>query len=551
MNIRAIITFSLLSISALLYAATGVDTLIVDLDAPRNGSFTKTFESALGKAIKKSKGRPIVFRLNPGKTYNLTRGDAIEKPYFISNTTAPWEAENETKHIGILIKGASDITIDGQGANILTHGEITPWVIDSCSNITIKNLSIDAADPSVPEMTVVSVTPTSLVARVNSSSAYRIDSGKLYWRGDKWEFTDGIAQIYNPELGTSIRTSSPIGIANSVSEIEPGLIEFSFTATPSDAKPGCIYQMRHSLRTEAAGFIYRSKGIMLENINFHFLGNFGVVAQTSSDITFTGLNYATNPQTGRINAGFADFLQVSSCSGMVKIDNCNFKGAHDDPINVHGTHLRIVESLSPKKLLVRYMHPQTRGFQNFFPGDSIAITNPITLLNTAKSTVESAKMISDTDILINLSEAVDTTGLVTSQAVIENLTLCPSVSITNSTFTLTPTRAILVSTWRPVTIENNTFIKCPMPAILIADDARSWYESGPVKNVTIKNNRFIDCTNPVIAILPENSIDQGSVHENITITDNFFNQPATIVAKSVKNLKINGNKPSNPDLELR
>lgn len=197
------------------------------------------------------------------------------------------------------------------------------------------------------------------------------------------------------------------------------------------------------------------------------------------------------------------------------------------------------------------MHPQTRGFQIFFPGDSIAITNSMTLLQCEKSVIETAQMLSDTDILLNLVHSIDTTGLASNQAVVENLTLCPSVSITNSSFTLTPTRAILVSTWRPVTIEHNTFIKCPMPAILIADDARSWFESGPVKNVIIKNNRFINCANPVIAILPENNIDKGYVHENIRITDNFFNTQATIVAKSVKNLKISGNKPSNPDVELR
>lgn len=551
MKFRTIITLSLLNLSSLLYAGIVGDTLVVNIDAPQKGSFTKTFSSALDKARKKSGGRHIVFRLNPAQTYNLTRQNTIEKPYFISNTTAPWEAENENKHIGLLLKGVADITIDGQGAKILTHGEITPWVIDSCENISLKNFSIDAIDPSVPEMTVMSVTDSTLVAQVNSSSNYRIDAGKLFWVGNQWKFTDGIAQIYNPELGTSIRTDSPVATAKYVREVEPGIIEFSFTTTPNDAKPGCIYQMRHSLRTEAAGFIYQSKNVTLQNINFHFLGNFGIVSQTSSDITFSKVNFASDPQTGRINAGFADFLQVSSCSGLVKIDSCRFCGAHDDPINVHGTHLRIVKSLSPQKLLVRYMHPQTRGFQIFFPGDSIAITNSMTLLQCEKSVIETAQMLSDTDILLNLVHSIDTTGLASNQAVVENLTLCPSVSITNSSFTLTPTRAILVSTWRPVTIEHNTFIKCPMPAILIADDARSWFESGPVKNVIIKNNRFINCANPVIAILPENNIDKGYVHENIRITDNFFNTQATIVAKSVKNLKISGNKPSNPDVELR
>jgi len=45
--------------------------------------------------------------------------------------------------------------------------------------------------------------------------------------------------------------------------------------------------------------------------------------------------------------------------------------AHDDAINVHGTHLRIVERLVGRKVKVRFMHPQTFGFMAFNSGDEI------------------------------------------------------------------------------------------------------------------------------------------------------------------------------------
>ncbi|GAB1358240.1 hypothetical protein MASR1M31_00180 [Porphyromonadaceae bacterium] len=61
-----------------------------------------------------------------------------------------------------------------------------------------------------------------------------------------------------------------------------------------------------------------------------------------------------------------------------------------------------------------------------------------------------------------------------------------------------------------------------MSAILIADDARSWYESGPVHDVTIRDNRFIECGEPVIWIHPENETTEEPVHKNITITNNTF-----------------------------
>ena len=61
-----------------------------------------------------------------------------------------------------------------------------------------------------------------------------------------------------------------------------------------------------------------------------------------------------------------------------------------------------------------------------------------------------------------------------------------------------------------------------MSAILISDDARSWYESGPVSDVTIRNNFFVECGSPVISIAPENDRPEGAVHRNIRILANRF-----------------------------
>lgn len=82
-----------------------------------------------------------------------------------------------------------------------------------------------------------------------------------------------------------------------------------------------------------------------------------------------------------------------------------------------------------------------------------------------------------------------------------------------------------------------------MSAILIADDANSWFESGPVRDVTIRGNRFIHCGEPVINIWPENRTARTDepVHRNIRIEGNFF-QGGGISAKSVQGLTVSGNR---------
>ena len=117
--------------------------------------------------------------------------------------------------------------------------------------------------------------------------------------------------------------------------------------------------------------------------------------------------------------------------------------------------------------------------------------------------------------------------------VVEYITWTPEVEIRGNYFARTPTRAILLTTRRRSVIENNLFFRIPMASILVSDDARSWFESGPVRDLTIRRNTFMECSSPVIAITPEVERYDGPVHSNILIEENRFimTDPAESVLK--------------------
>jgi hypothetical protein len=135
--------------------------------------------------------------------------------------------------------------------------------------------------------------------------------------------------------------------------------------------------------------------------------------------------------------------------------------------------------------------------------------------------------------------------------VLENITWTPSVTIQNSRFEGTVTRGTLITTRRKVLIENNVYYRTGMHAILIADDASGWYESGPVMDVTIRNNQFIECgynsfpDNYIIKIDPQahQLIPGYYVHKNIRIENNVFKayDYPVLSAKSVNGLVFAGN----------
>lgn len=532
---------------ALLAAACAVSASELTIHVkPPKGDATATMRNALKKASRHN--GPVRIQLAPG-VYDFHSGKADTLFYRVSNTASEREWPTGMKHVGVLLKNQHDVTIAGdEGVKFVTHGEMTLWVVDSCRNITITGITVDAADPSVAEMTVTERTDHTLVARVNKDCRYEVRDGRLYWIGEGWEFTGGIAQIHRPTSGTSTRCESPLDRVKRVTEKEPGLLEFDYGEAKS---PECVagetYQMRHSIRNEVGGLINRSENVTLSDMHFAFIGNFGIVSQFATDVSFLRDRWVPLAESGRTNVGFADFLQMSSCRGLVRVEDCEFKGSHDDPINIHGTH-QLIADAGKDELTVHYMHSQTFGFLGFTAGDTIDITDPQTLIPVARAVVAEAVMTDEYNTRLRLTEPLPAM-LEAKGMVVENVSWCPAVVIARNKFSHTPTRGILVTTWRPVVIKDNLFTNIPMASILIADDGRSWYESGPVKNVTIEGNRFVDCVSPVIDITPECTKYTGYVHSGITIARNRFESKSgapAIRARSVDGLTVKDNSSNRP-----
>lgn len=510
--------------------------------SPEQGKDNENLMLALEKAAG-YKGKPVTVRLSPG-IYELDRSKSTQVLYHISNTTSESEDPDPTKHIGLYLHSLKNITIDGCGSTLQMNGEMTSFVLDRCEGIILKNLNIDYKHPTQTEVEVLEEGKDYLIVQVHPTSQYRIVDEQLEWYGDGWSFKNGIAQSYDRASNMTWRSWSPMENLIRAVELRPNVLYLQYKEKPQVGLH-IVFQMRDSFRDEVSGFVNRSKNVQLENLNFYYLGNFGVVCQYSENVTFDRCNFAPRPDSGRTNAGFADFIQVSGCRGMIDIRNSRFSGAHDDPINIHGTHLRVTEFLSPNRLKVRFMHDQTFGFEAFFKGDDIELVDPLSLLAVEKAKVKEAKLVTPREMELTLSGPLSPEVIQRKDLVVENVLWTPEIRITNNYFERIPTRGILITTRRKSLIEGNTFYGMQMSGILVADDGLSWYESGPVHDLTIRRNTFFNCGEPVINIDPENREYKGAVHKNITIEENYFymrkNSSSVIRAKAVDGLVIRHN----------
>ncbi len=306
---------------------------------------------------------------------------------------------------------------------------------------------------------------------------------------------------------------------------------------------GWVYQNRNTFRDYAAVFMQRCKNIKWKNTNIYFMHGMGFVSQLCENITYDSFYVGPRKGSGRTCAAWADIFHFSSCKGNIKIKNSYLSSANDDAINVHGTYLRIIDVISKQKIKVRFMHPQTYGFNSFSIGDSIEFIRAKSLIPFSKNVIAKSVLLNDKEIELTLEQVIPDN--IQTNDVIENTTWIPDVKICNTKITLIPTRGILVTTRGKVIIEDNEIVKTNMSSILIANDANSWFESGYVENVIIRNNKFIECGEPVIKIHPENSeiITGYSVHKNIQITNNQFELKNKLIlsAKSTRNIEFTNN----------
>jgi len=319
-------------------------------------------------------------------------------------------------------------------------------------------------------------------------------------------------------------------------------LHFAVAAAPAPGiVPGMVLQARDGIRDQVGVFIVHSRDIRFRRVGIHFLHGLGVVGQFSRDLTFSQMDLSPQEGSGRTVAGFADFLHLSGCRGLIRVEDSRFTGAHDDPINVHGTHLRITGQEGERRIRVRFMHPQTYGFAAFHAGDEIEFVRAASLMAYAGGRVTAVERVSPRELVLELADPLP--AAIQEDDVIENITWTPEVEIRRNRFARIPTRGILISTRRRVIIADNHFLRMQMSAIEIGSDADAWYESGRVMDVTVVGNHFIECggpNHPVLHIAPANRSVQADapVHRGIRIEHNRFEtaDAPVLAAKSTAGL---------------
>lgn len=444
--------------------------------------------------------------------------------------------------LGFSIKDMNNFTLDGGGSEFIFHGKMQIAHIDNCSNITLRNFSVDWQRPFISQGEIIASTESYLDVKIDKNEyPYEVVDGKVFFIGEGWKLPilTMYSTLYDKKTGNIAYNTWDATLGDifekPVEEIEDGVLRFHGKPAIQVEPNTTIVSLFH-VRYFATGIgVTNSKDILWKDIKmYHSLSN-GFWGFRTENITMDNASVTINTVKGRYFSSVADASHFSECGGKIRILNCAHTGQGDDFINVHGTSVKIMGRLDSHTIKV-----PTKGKGS---GNSIEVGDEYWFIKQPEAQRGSVGIVSEKTrtedgefYYISFKEPIPEN--ISNGDFIECKTWCASVEIRNCRIQKKHrARGILVTTPKKVVIADNYF-NTAGTAILIEGDFDYWYESGANTDVLVCNNTFDNCLTSgnkignrgqwgeaVITITPSHipaTVDMEPYHKNIRIKNNRF-----------------------------
>ena len=526
-------------------------------------NLSSKLQEALTSIHQKYNAEEVTLRFEPG-TYHFHPEGAAEKVYYISNHDQP-----NPKKVGLALENWEALTLDGQGASFVFHGQMLPVSLIQSEACTLKNFSIDFENPHIAQVQIVKNDAEEGITFQPAPWVKSRINEKGYWEtyGEGWTHVPQAGIAFNEETRHLLYQTSDLWCpTNGVKEVSARM----FLAPDWKDKrlvPGTIVAMRTWQRPAPGIFLAENKDTRLENIKVHYAEGMGLLAQLCENITLEKFSVCLRDGTDpRYFTTQADATHFSGCKGMIRSCGGLYEGMMDDAINVHGTYLKIVKRVDNHTVHGQYMHGQSYGFRWGDAGDEVQFVRSATMeLLDGKNKIAAIRPVDQPTekgakvFEIRFEQPLDASITEKEGFGIENLEWCPEVYFADNVIRNNRARGSLFSTPKKTLVERNVFDHTSGTAILLCGDCNGWFETGACRNVQIRHNKFINSltnlfqfTEGIISIYPEipNLKDQqkyfhgGEGQPGVVIEENEFHtfDRPLVYAKSIDGLVFRKNK---------
>ena len=489
-------------------------------------------------------------------TYHFRSPAAMS--FYVSNHDNPMP-----RNVFLPITNVTDLVLGCDGrAEFVFHGEGIGIALQDTKSVRLRGIGVDWDRPYFNEVTVDNVDEDGKIVIAADPRQFPLgldEKGRLVAVGEGWRKDPHLLEVFDgvklSRTGGAWIDGSAVALGGNRFRLMHDMSKARFVSPP---KRGDFATLRSGWRPNPAVHLYRAEGTVVEDCVVHSSAGMGLIAQRCENVVVRGTGRALDRTagsfaracTGRRLSLQADATHFSNCKGIVVVENCLFEGMNDDAINVHSTCLCIERMETPTRILCRYRHPQSVGFEVFLPGERLRAIHARTMEpSEALVRVVAAEMPSSDQVLLALASPLPE-GIGVGDAV-ENADWQPSVIFRGNVVRNSSPRATLFTTPGRVVCEENVFEHLSGQAIHMSGDTADWYESGGCREVLIRNNVFRDVCilsgKGVVQIDPnvkEIVAQKARYHRNIVVEGNDFIQEKGLLlyARSVSNLVWRANR---------
>ena len=460
----------------------------------------------------------------PGDTLNIKPTQAFEEYQYISNN------DPSMKRIAFQLQDVKDFTIDGNGTVLMFSGHISPFNLERCTGITVKDMTIDFKRAFVSEGKITAVGKGFFEVEFPEYYDITFREGNLVFRDENNEtYPYSNLLEFDPvrkEVAYHVHDYWIWTESSQAEQVVPGRYRF-YRDDYGDGTVGNVMAFGASYRNNPAFTLLDCDGFNLVDVKLYNCCGMGVIAQSSKDIELLRMDVEPTPGSDRVISISADATHFVNCKGYIRMIDCIFRGQKDDATNVHGWYMAVDKVLAKDKLLLRWRNDAQFGIEFIKPGMTLELVDNQNMETYSRAKVKAVNHINSeyTEVILD-GELPDR---VKPGDVVAEDDGYPDVLISGCYIGNNRARGLLIGSRGKVVIEKNTF-HSPGTAILFEGDGRYWYEQSGVRDVVIRDNVFDNCMygaaswgSAVIAVgsgIPDK--EHSRYHKNILVENNVF-----------------------------
>lgn len=480
----------------------------------------------------------------PGGRLNIKKDFAFEKYQFISNN------DESLKRIAFDLTDLTNFTVDGNNTELMFNGFMSPFNLEKCKNITIKNLSIDYKRTFNSEGMIVNKGEGWLDLQFPKGYIYEVNNSRLRFKDENHEvYPYGSLLEFDTKLREPAFQSKDNWLWNPIVAEDVGKGTIRIKTNDLKGTIGNTLVFGAAARYNPAFTLSKCDGINIENVNIYHCGGMGVIAQSSKNIELKKVNVTPRPGSNRMISITADATHFVNCGGYIRMIDCLFENQKDDATNIHGWYMAVDSIKNSHTMVLRWKNSGQYGVDFIIPNTTLELVDNETMSTYKRAIVKDVKRLNREYVEVTMAEPLP--AAIKKNHVVAADDAYPDVLIKGCRMQNNRARGLLLGSRGRMIIEDNYF-HIPGAAILFEGDGNYWYEQSGVRNVIIRNNVFEngnygseDWGKACIAVGSGIPKQEGEkYHRNIRVEGNTFKifDPRILYLYSVDGFTFKNNK---------